>query len=40
MATSFRNTSEIVELAGCDLRSISANLLEPLAGGSDPIDVN
>ncbi len=31
MGASFRNTSEIVELAGCDLLTISPNLLKELA---------
>jgi transaldolase len=39
MGASFRNTSEIVELAGCDLLTISPNLLEQLANSTDPIEV-
>ena len=39
MGASFRNTGEIVELAGCDLLTISPNLLEQLANSSDPIEV-
>jgi transaldolase len=38
MGASFRNTGEIVELAGCDLLTISPNLLEQLAGSTDPIE--
>ncbi|MBV9999935.1 MAG: transaldolase [Verrucomicrobia bacterium] len=38
MGASFRNTGEIVELAGCDLLTISPNLLEQLANSSDPIE--
>jgi len=37
MGASFRNTSEIVELAGCDLLTISPNLLADLAKSSAPI---
>ena len=39
MGASFRNTGEIVELAGCDLLTISPNLLEQLANSTDPIEV-
>jgi transaldolase len=39
MGASFRNIGEIVELAGCDLLTISPNLLEQLANGTDPIEV-
>lgn len=39
MGASFRNTGEIVELAGCDLLTISPNLLEELANSSEPLDV-
>ncbi|HEY5744116.1 MAG TPA: transaldolase family protein, partial [Terrimicrobiaceae bacterium] len=39
MGASFRNTGEIVELAGCDLLTISPSLLEELANSSEPIDV-
>ena len=34
MGASFRNTSQIVELAGCDLLTISPELLQKLADGS------
>jgi len=38
MGASFRNTGEIVELAGSDLLTISPNLLEQLANSTDPIE--
>ncbi len=34
MGASFRNTGQILELAGCDLLTISPNLLEELAAPS------
>ena len=37
MGASFRNKGEILELAGCDLLTISPNLLEELAGSTDPV---
>ena len=37
MGASFRNTSEIVELAGCDLLTISPNLLADLAKSEAPV---
>ncbi len=37
MGASFRNVGEILELAGCDLLTISPNLLEELKGMSDPV---
>jgi len=37
MGASFRNTSQIIELAGCDLLTISPALLESLAGSSAPL---
>jgi transaldolase len=37
MGASFRNTGEIVELAGCDLLTISPNLLADLTKSKDPI---
>jgi transaldolase len=37
MGASFRNTSEIIELAGCDLLTISPNLLAELAKSSAPV---
>jgi transaldolase len=37
MGASFRNTSQIVELAGCDLLTISPDLLQKLADGTAPV---
>ena len=37
MGASFRNTGQIVELAGCDLLTISPDLLEKLSESHDPI---
>jgi transaldolase len=37
MGASFRNTSQIVELAGCDLLTISPELLGKLAESTDPV---
>ncbi len=37
MGASFRNTGEIIELAGCDLLTISPNLLQELAESDEPI---
>jgi len=37
MGASFRNTSQIIELAGCDLLTISPDLLAKLAQSHDPI---
>lgn len=37
MGASFRNKGEILELAGCDLLTISPNLLGELAASTDPI---
>ncbi len=37
MGASFRNTSQIVELAGCDLLTISPDLLAKLAGSHEPL---
>jgi transaldolase len=37
MGASFRNLGQIVELAGCDLLTISPELLEELQNGSDPV---
>lgn len=37
MGASFRNTGEIVELAGCDLLTISPKLLEELQGMNEPL---
>jgi transaldolase len=38
MGASFRNTGEILELAGCDLLTISPKLLEELKQSTDPIE--
>ncbi|HEY5744034.1 MAG TPA: transaldolase [Terrimicrobiaceae bacterium] len=38
MGASFRSTGEILELAGCDLLTISPDLLEQLARSTDPIE--
>jgi transaldolase len=37
MGASFRNTSQIIELAGCDLLTISPDLLQKLADGTAPV---
>ncbi len=38
MGASFRNSSQIVELAGCDLLTISPELLEELKNSNDPVE--
>ncbi len=38
MGASFRNTSQIIELAGCDLLTIGTNLLEDLQNSDEPIE--
>lgn len=38
MGASFRNVGEIIELAGCDLLTISPKLLEELQGMSEPVE--
>ncbi|MEO5717532.1 MAG: transaldolase [Chthoniobacterales bacterium] len=38
MGASFRNTSQILELAGCDLLTISPDLLDKLAKTNEPIE--
>src|ERR1700716_1122568 len=38
MGASFRNVSQILELAGCDLLTISPDLLEKLAASSEPVE--
>ena len=38
MGASFRNTSQILELAGCDLLTISPELLQKLADGSGTVE--
>jgi len=37
MGASFRNTSQIMELAGCDLLTISPELLEKLSASNEPV---
>ena len=37
MGASFRNTSEIIALAGCDLLTISPNLLKALEASEEPV---
>lgn len=39
MGASFRNTGQILALAGCDLLTISPDLLQKLSASSDPITV-
>ena len=38
MGASFRNVSQIVELAGCDLLTISPELMAKLAESHEPIE--
>jgi transaldolase len=38
MGASFRNVGQILELAGCDLLTISPELLDQLAHSSDPVE--
>jgi transaldolase len=38
MGASFRNTNEILELAGCDLLTINPSLLDELRHNTDPIE--
>jgi transaldolase len=38
MGASFRNTSQILELAGCDLLTISPDLLQKLADSNAPLE--
>ncbi len=38
MGASFRNTGEILELAGCDLLTISPDLLEKLSESFEPVE--
>ena len=38
MGASFRNTSQILELAGCDCLTISPELMEELAKSTDPVE--
>jgi transaldolase len=37
MGASFRNVSQIIELAGCDLLTISPDLLAKLAASNEPV---
>ena len=37
MGASFRNTSQIIELAGCDLLTISPELLQKLSDSDMPV---
>ena len=37
MGASFRNKGEILELAGCDLLTISPHLLEELKNSTEPV---
>ena len=37
MGASFRNTGEIVALAGCDLLTISPDILEKLEASTEPL---
>lgn len=39
MGASFRNTGEILALAGCDLLTIGPKLLEELENSTTPVDV-
>ncbi|MDQ6860136.1 MAG: transaldolase [Verrucomicrobiota bacterium] len=38
MGASFRNVGEIIELAGCDLLTISPDLMGKLAGSNEPLE--
>jgi len=38
MGASFRNKGEILELAGCDLLTISPQLLGELQGSTEPVE--
>ena len=38
MGASFRNVGQIVELAGCDLLTISPELMKELSGSHDPVE--
>jgi transaldolase len=38
MGASFRNTGQILELAGCDCLTISPELMEELAQSTDPVE--
>ena len=38
MGASFRNTGQILELAGCDCLTISPELMEELAKSTEPVE--
>ena len=38
MGASFRNTGQILELAGCDCLTISPELMEELSKSADPVE--
>ena len=38
MGASFRNTGQIIELAGCDLLTISPELMEELSKSTEPVE--
>ena len=38
MGASFRNTGQILELAGCDCLTISPELMEELSKSTDPVE--
>ena len=38
MGASFRNVSQILELAGCDLLTISPELLDKLSDSTEPVE--
>ena len=38
MGASFRNVSQILELAGCDLLTISPELLDKLSESTEPVE--
>jgi len=39
MGASFRNTGQILELAGCELLTISPELLQKLSESNDPVPI-
>jgi len=38
MGASFRNTGQIIELAGCDLLTISPELMDELSNSTEPVE--
>src|SRR5438128_11197798 len=38
MVASFRNTDEIIELAGCDLLTMSTELMKELSESTEPVE--